>query len=307
MFDLGNIFGGTLPVSGLSGIFGDKEVSGEVTEIHNDEGIEYSADEIERANKVSDVMGEVFTDEVISNWENLSDTEKINYLNEYLDKAGEALGIEVGDVIIEDLQAKYGEGTMGMNNGDGNVYIDISRINDLEDLLDTTTHEMRHQFQTEVIANPDAFPGISEDTVAEWEYEFGNYIEPQYDYEGYYNQAIEADARAFADEVLNDFKSDNGLESFSVETPNSPEEVVADGEEDTEAAMALSDEFTDAAFDVGSETNVEQVENLEGNNSPEIGITVDDGLNKGETTTTFSNGACDKLCLKCKVEVGFRT
>ncbi|MCD8107341.1 MAG: hypothetical protein LUE20_05195 [Oscillospiraceae bacterium] len=304
MFDLGSIFGNIFPLIGLAKYFGGKD---DVTEIHNDEGIEYSKEELERVSDVSDVMGEVFTDDIISNWENLSDDERIGYINEYLDKAGETLGIEVGDVIIEDLQAKYGEGTMGMNNGDGNVYIDITRLDDLEDLLTTTTHEMRHQFQKEVMENPDAFPGISDETIEQWEYEYSNYIKPGYDYEGYYNQAIEADARAFADEVVSDFLIDKGVEELSVEAPDSPEAFEAEMETDADEAMALSDEVADASFEADSETNLEQAENLDGSNNSDVGVSVDDGLNKGETTETFSNGACDKLCLKCKVEVGFRT
>lgn len=189
-------------------------------EIRNSEGVEYKEADIERIETAADIMGEIFTDEVISNWENLSIEERTSCLNEYYARAGQTLGINTKGVYVADLYETYGYGTQGVNCGDGYLGIDIRLVADtsqLAELLDTTTHEMRHQLQTDALRNPDAFPDIPKETLAQWEYEFTNYINPSYDFEDYQNQAIETDARAFAEEVVDDYMSDAGNNTYSVE------------------------------------------------------------------------------------------
>lgn len=178
--------------------------------INNSEGVEYDEGDIERIERAAEIMGEIFTDEVISNWENLSVEERESYLNEYYAKAGEALGINTKGVYVDDLWAKHGAGTRGVNAGDGYLGIDIRLVADpteLGQLLITTTHEMRHQLQNDALRNPDAFPDIPAETLEQWQYEFNNYVDPSYDFEGYQSQAIETDARAFGEEVVNEFLS----------------------------------------------------------------------------------------------------
>lgn len=190
----------------------------EIKSINNSEGVEYGEGDLERIETVADIMGEVFTDEVISNWENLSVEERAEYLNEYYAKAGEALGINAKGVYVDDLQAMYGAGVQGVNCGDGYLGIDITMVEDpscLEDLLNTTTHEMRHQLQTDALNNPDAFPDIPAETLAEWQYEMDNYNDGSYDFEAYESQAIEVDARAFGEEVVNDFIAEASNDTYS--------------------------------------------------------------------------------------------
>jgi hypothetical protein len=40
--------------------------------------------------------------------------------------------------------------------------------NNLEAILFTTLHELRHEYQRAVIANPENFPEVASETVAEW-------------------------------------------------------------------------------------------------------------------------------------------
>lgn len=211
------IFGGVLPTSkGLDEKLGEIDEEPEPMEgseirgSNNSEGVEYDEGDIERIGLVSEIMGEIFTDEVISNWENFSVEERASYLNEYYARAGEALGIDTKGVYVDDLWEKHGVGTRGINAGDGYLGIDIRLVADpteLKQLLITTTHEMRHQLQTDALRNPDAFPDISQETLDQWQYEFTHYVDPAYDFEGYQSQAIETDARAFGEEVVNDFLS----------------------------------------------------------------------------------------------------
>lgn len=222
-------------------------------EIRNSEGVEYSEADIERIETAAGIMGEIFTDEVISNWENLSVEERTAYLNEYYAEAGQALGIDTKGVYTADLYEMYGYGTQGVNCGDGYLGIDIRLVADssqLEELLNTTTHEMRHQLQTDALKNPDAFPDIPQETLDQWEYEFTNYVDPSYDFEGHQNQAIETDARAFAEEVVDVYLSDGGNDTYSMAKYEAdiPADVVKDGENASGGIEAMS---TPADFDPG--------------------------------------------------------
>ena len=185
------------------------EVS-ENREVRNNQGIEYMEGDIERIEKTSDIMKEIFTDEVISNWDNFSLEEKNQLLNEYYARCGEALGIDAKGIIVDDLWASHGEGVLGLNNGNGYLMLDYRLFMDsanLGQLLDTTTHEMRHQLQSDAIKNPERFPDIPQETIDAWEYNWRpeNYIDGNYDMEGYLNQPLERDANAFAEEVLAEY------------------------------------------------------------------------------------------------------
>ena len=161
-----------------------------------------------RADETAEIMAEVFTPEVVAGWAELSLEQKTAKLNEYYVKAGENLGIQTKGVIVEPMYSQPGMISFGYNSGDGYIHLNEAVVQDPEMLgqvLDTATHEMRHQFQTEVVAEPGRFGDLPSDVVAQWQYEFANYISPDYDYQGYYEQAIEQDARSFADEVLQSY------------------------------------------------------------------------------------------------------
>lgn len=261
-------------------------------EIRNSEGVEYSEADLERIETAADIMGEIFTDEVISNWENLSVEERTAYLNEYYAQAGQALGIETKGVYVADLYDMHGYGTKGVNCGDGYLGIDIRLVADssqLGELLDTTTHEMRHQLQTDALGNPDAFPDIPQETLDQWEYEFNNYVDPSYDFEGYQSQAIETDARAFAEEVVNDYLSEAGNDTYLVAKYESDisADVITDGEQSSTGAEVMS---TPADF------NPEEAADL-ANSKAEVGtvegLEVDNDLNK--TTFSYTPGQCARV------------
>lgn len=160
-----------------------------------------------RTNETAEIMAEVFSKDVSENWVEMSLEEKSSKINEYYIKAGENLGIETKGVIVEPLECEQpGMISFGYNSGDGYIHINENVLNDpsyLEQVLDTATHEMRHQFQNDVLALPEDFADIPQDVLNKWEYEMQpeNYISPDYDYQGYYEQAIECDARDFAGNV----------------------------------------------------------------------------------------------------------
>ncbi len=158
--------------------------------------------------KVSDAIKEVFTKEVIGEWPAMSMEQRAALLDRYAARLGEVQGINIKGIVVADLYAEFGEGTMGMNNGNGLLYLDYRNIQNPEmlgEILTTTTHEARHQLQSEVVENPGKF-NIPMETVKAWEENMSNYVDPEYDYEEYYNQTIEVDARYAAAIVLENLR-----------------------------------------------------------------------------------------------------
>ncbi len=181
----------------------------ETSEIETFENKSYisEVDEV-RVNETADIMVDVFSEDVLANWSEMSLDEKSEKLNEYYIKAGENLGIDTKGVILEPMEVGYDTIEMGYNSGDGYIHINSLVVEDpsmLGQVLDTATHEMRHQFQSDAVESPNNFSDIPKDVLDVWEYELdpANYIRPEYDLEGYYNQAIERDSRNYAGEVLN--------------------------------------------------------------------------------------------------------
>jgi hypothetical protein len=164
--------------------------------------------------KATEVMAEVFDSKTLSEWGTMSMEQREAKLNEYYAGLGEALGIDAKGVVVEDLFSTVGEGILGYNSGDGYLHIDYRNLQDPEQLLEvvqTTTHEARHQLQTEAIADPTRFPEIPPELISEWEHNMTNYDNGSFGYESYYNQGIEVDARMFAAQVINAYKTAMGV------------------------------------------------------------------------------------------------
>jgi hypothetical protein len=177
----------------------------------NKEAEEFDESYVEKA---SEVMAEVFDEKTINEWGSMSLEQRSEKLDEYYSKLGDALGIDAKGIIVEDCWATSGEGVMGYAGGDGYLHIDYRNIQDPEKLfevLNTTTHEARHQLQFEAIEDPSRFPELSPALISEWEHNFINYDDGAFGYEGYYNQVVEVDARVFAADVLDAYKNKMGL------------------------------------------------------------------------------------------------
>ena len=72
---------------------------------------------------------------------------------------------------------------------------------DCNDLLNTVLHESRHAFQRKAVLDPDSV-SIKDNLIDVWKDNLKNYIPPQFDFEAYECQPIEADANYFADSVM---------------------------------------------------------------------------------------------------------
>lgn len=67
--------------------------------------------------------------------------------------------------------------------------------------LETTLHEGRHAYQQDVMNNPDKYPDHPMREI----WAENNYISPNEDFEAYYNQPIEVDARSYANAHVNEY------------------------------------------------------------------------------------------------------
>lgn len=160
---------------------------------------------------------EIFTPEVISEWAYMSLEERNAVFQEYQHAVAEALGIEAGNVIFEDMPGAY-----GYNNGDGNVYLNIMLLQDPKwviKCIDTIAHETRHQFQHDAVLDPERF-GISPETAKEWAWAIENYTDQDlsmYDPWGYHYNPIEVDSRYFGESVVRELTKGmiNGYASLS--------------------------------------------------------------------------------------------
>ena len=141
-------------------------------------------------------------------WKDQSTEEKEAFLREQYGKITKKLGldpIEMKVIQIEDLQ---GGDSRGYYNGKG-IYIDIDNLESDKpwDLINTLAHETRHQYQFHVVENyletgqlPD---DVSVETVNSWQENIDNYVSADDDFEGYYGQPIETDARDFGGKYSN--------------------------------------------------------------------------------------------------------
>lgn len=95
-------------------------------------------------------------------------------------------------------------GNMGAYNPETNTITLNSRLLETEnpnELMNTILHESRHAYQYYAIEYPDKVT-VSEETIAEWKDNFEYYIRPEWDFEAYVSQPVEADANDFANKVM---------------------------------------------------------------------------------------------------------
>jgi len=80
----------------------------------------------------------------------------------------------------------------GYNPGANTLEINVNMLSDSAEAADTIAHEMWHAHQQQCALDPTSEKG------REYQEGFDNYISPEYDFEGYENQMVEAEAREYA-------------------------------------------------------------------------------------------------------------
>jgi predicted SprT family Zn-dependent metalloprotease len=85
------------------------------------------------------------------------------------------------------------DGSYGGYNPESNkIEINENMLDDSTEAADTIAHEMWHAHQHQCAQDP------ANERAAEYQEGFDNYISPEYDFEAYQNQMVEAEARDYA-------------------------------------------------------------------------------------------------------------
>lgn len=150
---------------------------------------------------------EIFNPGVIAEWGNLTDKQRKDIACLYADKVAQAFELtKYGGVYIETLDP----GVLGCNNGDGKIHLSDTLIDGSTtpfEIMNTITHELRHQYQNECI---NGCHDVSDEVCNEWTIAMGiyNYDNPScYDPWGYTYNPLEIDARYAGETVVRNVSS----------------------------------------------------------------------------------------------------
>ena len=80
---------------------------------------------------------------------------------------------------------------------------DLLKDSDAEQVMETIMHESRHAYQDFAVNHPEQV-SVDTATIKTWEYNFAHYIKPEFDFEAYVNQPVEADANDFSERMYCD-------------------------------------------------------------------------------------------------------
>ena len=124
-------------------------------------------------------------------WRDLSLEERKQSMTDLADYVAADTGNESPPEIVfrDDMNdGEYG----GYNPGTNTLEINENMLDDSTEAADTVAHELWHAHQQQCALDPTSEKG------REYQEGFDNYISPEYDFEGYQNQMVEAEAREYA-------------------------------------------------------------------------------------------------------------
>ncbi len=146
---------------------------------------------------------EIFNEGVINEWPNLTPEQRRDIACAYAAEVAAAFQLENYEgVYIEPME----DGTLGYNNGDGSIHLSdvlISPYASPLEIMNTITHELRHQYQSEAILG--LHDEVPESVRNEWAVaqQIYNYDSPScYDPWGYTYNPLEIDARFAGESVV---------------------------------------------------------------------------------------------------------
>lgn len=158
--------------------------------------------------KCTEAAKEIFNPGVIENWANLSLEQRKEIAGAYAKEVAEAFELQnYTGVYFENLAP----GVYGYNNGDGSIHLSndiVAAWTSPLEIMNTITHELRHQYQSEAIRG---LHNVPEDVVKEWATatEIYNYDQPYcYDPWGYTYNPLELDARYAGETVVRNYTHD---------------------------------------------------------------------------------------------------
>jgi hypothetical protein len=157
---------------------------GENEPIDGNIGEDLNAENTEQMDAVLDNFQE-------NKWSDLSLEEQKQSMTNLADYVADTTGNKNPPEIVfrEDMNdGEYG----GYNPETNTLEINENMLGDSSEAADTVAHEMWHAHQQQCALDPASEKG------QEYQEGFDNYISPEYDFEGYQNQMVEAEAREYA-------------------------------------------------------------------------------------------------------------
>ncbi|MCL2797364.1 MAG: hypothetical protein FWD58_04865 [Firmicutes bacterium] len=165
-------------------------------ELASEQGYDLNGGAVETGRDARDAGDAGKTDAVLDNFraENWSELSLEEQKQSMLDLA-DCVAADTGnanppEVVFRD---DMGEGEYGGYNPETNTLeINQNMLDDSAEAADTVAHEMWHAYQQQCALDPSSEKGQA------YQEGFDNYISPEYDFEGYQNQMVEAEARDYA-------------------------------------------------------------------------------------------------------------
>jgi hypothetical protein len=125
------------------------------------------------------------------NWNDLSLEEQKESMADLADYVAADTGNENPPEIV--FRNDMADGMYGGYSPETNkIEINVNMLGDSKEAADTVTHEMWHAHQEQAANDP------GNPRAQEYREGFDNYISPEYDFEAYENQMVEAEAREYA-------------------------------------------------------------------------------------------------------------
>lgn len=127
-------------------------------------------------------------------WENLTVDEQKAAMSDLADYVKDVIGFDNPPQIVyynNPVAGDYGGYSPGTNTLEVNEYM----LYDSDEAADTVAHELWHAYQHERALNPQSAKDF------QYQYGFDNYIQPDVDFAAYQDQLVEAEARAFAQQL----------------------------------------------------------------------------------------------------------
>ena len=165
---------------------GTSDVKGETGKppSNNDIGVDLNDVGNEQLNSILDNFNE-------SNWSDLTLEDQKQSITDLADYVAADTGNENPPEIV--FSGDMPEGAYGGYNPSTNtIKVNENMLDNSTEAADTIAHEMWHAYQQQEAMDPNSAKG------QEYQEGFDNYISPEYDFEGYENQMVEAEARDYA-------------------------------------------------------------------------------------------------------------
>lgn len=124
-----------------------------------------------RADGCAEILRDVFDDETILNWNNLSPEERAAKINEYYTRSAELLGMEPKDIVFEQDLAERNDGYDAMIDENGVLHLDSDSLmvdSYLGGITRACTQSLRERMQSEAMGDPSAYGDLPAEIIEGW-------------------------------------------------------------------------------------------------------------------------------------------